>query len=221
MRFKNRVDAGQQLAARLAPEFKGRDDVRLFALPRGGAVLGAEAAKALGMPFDLIVTRKIGAPGNDEYALGALAETGEMVWNNSSERDSYAKEKLDKIIADEKKEAERRIKKYRDGRPLPDLTGKTAIIVDDGIATGATMNAAVLAAKHQQAKRIIVAVPHGAKDTIASMRAQGLGVVALIEPDWYGSVGGFYDEFGQVEDEEVLQLMNNYGPESHTDRRWI
>src|SRR3989338_2408685 len=211
MRFRDRVDAGQQLAARLASEFKGRDDVLLFALPRGGAVRGAEVSKALGRPFDLIVTRKIGAPGNDEYALGALAETGETVWNNPAERDSYAKAKIDKIVSDETKEAQRRIEKYRNSRPLPDMTGKTAVIVDDGIATGATMKAAVLAAKHQHAKQIIIAVPHGAKDTIAAMRADGIEVTALVEPDWYGSVGGFYEAFGQVEDEEVLQLMKKYG----------
>src|SRR3989338_7464665 len=181
MRFRDRVDAGQQLAARLASEFKGRDDVLLFALPRGGA------------------------------ALGALAETGETVWNNPAERDSYAKAKIDKIVSDETKEAQRRIEKYRNSRPLPDMTGKTAVIVDDGIATGATMKAAVLAAKHQHAKQIIIAVPHGAKDTIAAMRADGIEVTALVEPDWYGSVGGFYEAFGQVEDEEVLQLMKKYG----------
>ncbi len=211
MRFRDRVDAGQQLAARLALDLKGREDVLLFALPRGGAVLGAEVSKVLGIPFDLIVTRKIGAPGNDEYALGALAETGETVWNNPTERDSYAKKSIDKILEDETGEAARRIKKYRDSRPLPNMTGKTAVIVDDGIATGATMKAAILAAKRQRAKRIIVAVPHGAKDTIAAMRADGIQVTALVEPDRYGSVGGFYESFGQVEDEEVLQLMKKYG----------
>lgn len=219
MRFKDRADAGQKLAEGLQ-EYRGRDDVLLFALPRGGAVLGAEVSKVLGIPFDLIVTRKIGAPGNDEYALGALAETGEAVWNNPAERDSYAHAKIDKIVSDETKEARRRVTTYRRGRPLPDMTGKTAIIVDDGIATGATMKAAVLAAKHQHAARIIVAVPHGAKDTIAALRAdpsassgQGVEVIALLEPDWYGAVGSFYDEFGQVEDEEVLQLMKKYGPQ--------
>ncbi|HWQ99935.1 MAG TPA: phosphoribosyltransferase family protein [Candidatus Methylomirabilis sp.] len=211
MRFHDRGDAGQQLAVRLSEEFKGRDDVSLFALPRGGAVLGAEVAKTLGMPFDLIVTRKIGAPDNEEYALGALAETGEVTWNNPVERDAYPKKKLDAIITDETDEAKRRIAVYRGGRVLPDLEGKTAIIVDDGIATGATMKAAVLAAKHQHAKRIVVAVPHGAKDTIASLRQDGNEVVALAEPDWYGAVGSFYDEFEQVEDEEVLGLMKEYG----------
>lgn len=210
MRFKNRLDAGQKLARRLE-EFKERNDVKLFALPRGGAVLGAEVAEALGMRFDLIVTRKIGAPYNEEYALGALAETGELIWNDETERKAQPREKLEKIIEDEKAEAKRRIAKYRGGRPLPDLAGQTVILIDDGLATGATMRAAVAAARHQSAARIIVAVPHGAQDSLAAMRRDGIEVIALEEPSMYWAVGSFYDEFGQVEDEEVMRLMREHG----------
>jgi predicted phosphoribosyltransferase len=208
MVFDDRAHAGRELAKKLT-DYAGRDDVRLFALPRGGIVVGAEVAKALKIHLDLIVTRKIGAPENEEYALGALAETGEVVWNETDRRDDPA---VRRVIADEEKEAARRIKTYRDGRALPDLQGKTAVIIDDGVATGATMRAAVAAARHQQAKRVIIAVPHGAKDSLTVLRREADEVVALDEPEWYGSVGQFYQDFPQTEDAEVLDIMKQYGP---------
>jgi len=211
MRFHDRTDAGLKLAERLFMDFRGRNDIVLFALPRGGAVLGVEVAKKFGMPFDLIVTRKIGHPGNEEFAIGAMAETGETVWDEA-EKAGVDSRMLNSIVLKEKKEAKRRIQIYRGGRVLPDLTGKTAVIIDDGIATGATMRAAVLAAKHQNAKDIVVAVPHGAKDTLDLMRAEGTKVIALHEPDLYGAVGSFYDAFGQTTDDEVLKFMKQYGP---------
>jgi putative phosphoribosyl transferase len=210
MHFKDRRDAGQQLIPKLEG-FRGQSDVHLFALPRGGTVVGAEIAKAFDMPLDLIVTRKIGAPYNEEYALGALAETGETIWNDASERASQDQQKLETIIESEKQEAKRRIKTYRNNRPLLDLTEKTALIVDDGLATGATMRAAIAAAKHQHAKRIVVVVPHGAHDSLEALRNDGLEVIALHEPKSYSSVGQFYDRFGQTSDDEVIHLMNTYG----------
>lgn len=210
MKFKDRRDAGRKLAARLA-EFKGREDVRLFALPRGGAVIGAEISQALGLPLDLIVTRKIGAPENEEYALGAMAETGEIVWNEA-ERGAHDQDAVDRIVAKEHAEAERRAKTYRGGRPLPDLRGKTALIVDDGLATGYTMRAAVAAAKHQHADKILVAIPHGAHDSIKALRKDVDEVIALTEPRLYFSVGGQYGVFEQTEDEEVLSIMKTHGP---------
>ncbi len=210
MRFADRRDAGRKLAKRLA-EFKGRKDVMLFALPRGGAVVGAEIAAALGMPLDLIVTRKIGAPENEEYALGALAETGEIIWNEA-EREAHDRAAVERIVERERAEAKRRAETYRSGRPLPDLTGKTALIVDDGLATGYTMRAAIAAAKHQHADKIVIAVPHGAHDSIEALKKEADEVIALTAPRLYFAVGGQYNVFDQTEDDEVLALMKRYGP---------
>lgn len=209
MPFKDRVDAGRKLAERLAP-FRDRADVLLYALPRGGAVLGAEIAKVLEKPFDLFVTRKIGAPFDEEYAVGALAETGDIIWNED-ERSRFNEQALLSIVEQQKAEAKRRVDLYRRGRALPDMSGKTVIIVDDGVATGYTMRAAVAAAKRQHADNVIVAVPHGAKDSLEELRKEGAQVIALEEPAWYGAVGMFYRAFPQVEDEEVLALMKSYG----------
>jgi predicted phosphoribosyltransferase len=210
MVFEDRRDAGIKLAAALK-KFKGKKDVLLFALPRGGVVLGAEVAKALGLPFDVIVTRKIGASSNPEYAIGALSETGEIIWNEN-ERAVTDKKELNKIVKAEKAEAVRRIKKYRKGKVLPDMAGKTAVIIDDGVATGLTIRAAVAAAKAKKAKRVVIAVPHGARDSLMLLRREADEVVALDEPEWYGAVGQFYKSFPQTEDEEVLGLLKQYGP---------
>lgn len=208
MVYKNREHAGIMLAEKLK-DFSGRKDVLLFALPRGGVVVADEVAKVVKLPLDVIVTRKIGAPYNEEYAIGALAETGETVWNEA-ERKANDPKKVEEIVQAEKVEATRRIDAYRQGRPLPTFDGKTIIIIDDGIATGLTMKAAILAARHQNAGRIIVAVPHGAKDSVAELRGNGVEVIALEEPDWYGAVGHFYREFPQVEDKEVNLILSHY-----------
>ncbi len=210
MVFEDRRDAGKKLAAALE-KHRGDADVLLFALPRGGTVLGAEAAEALGLPFDVLVTRKIGAPSNPEYAIGALAETGEAVWNEA-EREATDKKALDKVVRHETGEAERRVKKYRQGRELPDMEGKTVIIVDDGVATGLTVRAAVASAKGKHAAKIIIAVPHGAKDSLDGLRREVDEVVALEEPESYGAVGEYYKDFPQVEDGEVIELLKKYGP---------
>lgn len=211
MVFIDRRDAGIQLAAALK-KFKGKKDVLLFALPRGGVVLGAEVAKGLGLPFDVIVTRKIGAPENPEYAIGALSETGEIIWNEA-ERAAHDPQVLEKIVREETAEAARRIKKYRQGRELPNMDGKTVIIVDDGVATGLTIRAAIAAAKAKKADRIVIAVPHGARDSLKLLRREADEVIALEEPSWYGAVGAFYRVFPQTEDEEVIELLKTYGPQ--------
>ncbi|MBU1034410.1 phosphoribosyltransferase [Patescibacteria group bacterium] len=211
MLYKNREEAGTKLAERLK-NFSGKTDVLLYALPRGGVVVADEVAKALGIPLDVIVTRKIGAPSNEEYAIGALAETGEVVWNEAEYKANDPK-KIEEIVEAEKKEAKRRIDVYRKGRPSPSFEGRTVIIIDDGIATGLTMKAAVLVARHQKAAKIIVAVPHGAKESIAELRQDGVEVVALEEPEWYGAVGQFYSDFPQVEDKEVNYILEKYAKE--------
>lgn len=174
-------------------------------------MVGAEIAKALDLTLDLIVTRKIGSPSNPEYAVGALAETGEIIWNES-ERKSTDEQALQRIVDEERAEAQRRAKLYRSGRPLVDLTGKIALIIDDGLATGYTMRAAIAAAKHQHADKIVIAVPHGAKDSLENLKSDVDEVVALERPEFYGSVGQYYNTFPQVEDAEVLSMMKSYGP---------
>lgn len=209
MIFRDRTHAGQELAHQLK-EYAGRENVLLFALPRGGVVVGAEIAKGLRLPLDVIVTRKIGAPLNEEYAIGALAETGEIIWNEA-ERAAAHPDAIAKIVEDEKQEAVRRIETYRQGRALPDFSGKTVILIDDGVATGLTIRAAVAAARHNHAKEIIIAVPHGAKDSIAVLRRDVNRVTCLFEPEWYGAVGQFYETFPQTNDEEVMARLKQYG----------
>ncbi|MBI4138576.1 phosphoribosyl transferase [Candidatus Uhrbacteria bacterium] len=208
MVFRDRAEAGKKLAGKLS-EFSGRSDVLLYALPRGGVAVGVEVAKALALPLDVIVTRKIGAPSNEEYAIGALAETGEIVWNEG-EKAANDPKRVERIVATERAEAARRVEAYRSGRALPSFHGKTVIIVDDGIATGLTMNAAVEAARHQGATRIIVSVPHGAKESLEELRRTGVEVIALSEPASYGAVGQFYSEFQQLEDSDVTRLLQPF-----------
>ena len=208
--FEDRREGGRELADKLKA-YAGRADVLLYALPRGGVVVGAEIADALKLPLDVIVTRKIGSPTNEEYAIGALSETGESMWNEA-EREAADQKRLKKIVEQEQKEAQRRIKVYRQGRTLPDFAGKTVVLIDDGIATGLTIRAAVAAAKHQHAAKIVIAVPHGAVETIAQTRREGDEVIALAEPEFYGSVGQFYRDFPQTSDDEVLKILKTYGP---------
>lgn len=206
MPCKDRRDAGRKLAPALKKELVGVPRVLLYALPRGGVVVGAEVAETLRLPLDVIVTRKIGAPGNEEFAIGALAETGETVWNER-EKAGHEPSAVAKIVKKETEEAKRRINAYRNGRRLPSFAGRTVVIIDDGIATGLTMRAAVMAARHQLADRIIVAVPHGARESIKTLRDEGVRVVALEEPVFYGAVGQYYDTFPQVEDADVIRLL--------------
>lgn len=203
--FRNRVEAGQELVEKLAA-YGGKKDVVILALPRGGVVVGAEVAKALEAPLDIVVPRKIGAPGNPEYAVGALTETGEAIFNED-ERQRVDSKWLEAEMVKEKKEAERRLKTYRGDRPSPDLTGKTVIIVDDGIATGLTMRAAISSVRARQPSKIIVAVPVAARDSVEMIKREVDEVVVLDLPFFFGAVGAFYELFPQVDDEEVIKLL--------------
>jgi len=210
--FHDRAHAGRDLAARLS-SYAGAQDVLLFALPRGGVVVGAEVAKALSLPLDVIITRKFGAPFNPEFAIGAMAETGEAIWNDA-ERDKVDAEEVRTIVDQERAEAKRRIHVYRADHPLPDMTGKTAIIVDDGVATGLTIRAAIAAARHQHAQRIVIAVPHGAKETMDLLRNEVDEVVDLEEPVFYAAVGQYYQQFPETHDAEVVSLLTLHGAHS-------
>ncbi|QQG45626.1 MAG: endolytic transglycosylase MltG [Candidatus Sungiibacteriota bacterium] len=209
MTFKNRKEAGEKLAEALLG-FKNAKNTLVLALPRGGVVVGYEISQALNLPLDIVVPRKIGAPSDPEYAIGAITESGEGIFNTRElagiDQDWFKKE-----VEKEKKEAERRLKLYRGNRPYSQLLGKIVIIVDDGVATGYTMRAALKSVRGQKPQKIIVAVPHGAKDSLEQLRKEADEVISLIEPEWYGAVGMFYEEFPQTTDKEVIQLLGGVG----------
>lgn len=207
MRFKNRTEAGQKLIPKLE-DYKGNPDAVIIALPRGGVVLGYELAKGLNLPLDLVVPRKIGAPENEEFAIGAIAEDGEAfldsrIINSYGIQDSYIQGAIEK----EKKEAARRLKVYREDLPPRDLKDKICIIVDDGIATGRTLRAAIATVKKEGAKRIVVAVPVSARDSLEKIQEEVNEVVCLHAPLFFGAVGKFYSEFPQNTDQEIIKLM--------------
>jgi putative phosphoribosyl transferase len=205
MVFQDRKEAGQALAARLG-QYAYQPDVILYALPRGGVLIAQEIADRFRLPLSVVITRKIGYPLQSEYAIGALAETGEVVWNED-ERRRFPLSLLEEEVEKERREIERRVDTYRGSVTLPDLKGKTAILVDDGIATGYTMRAAIRAMRHQGAKRIVVAVPHGAPESVRFIEKEAEEVIALHEPTLYRSVGSYYLEFPQVTDEEVMDVL--------------
>ena len=209
MTFKDRQDAGQQLAAKLS-KYKNKADVIVIGLPRGGVVTAAEVAKELKVPLDIIVPRKIGAPGNPEFAIGAITEDGEGIINQDTvAMYGIPQDYIDSTIAEEKKEAERRLKSYRGDRLPLKLEGKTVLLVDDGVATGSTMRAAVASAKAKKAKKVVVAIPVIAADTVSTIEAESDEVIYVDAPEWFGAVGRFYEEFDQTEDEEVIEILSN------------
>ncbi len=206
--FKDRKDAGKQLARKLEAYSDGNAIV--LALPRGGVVTGYEVAKALSAPLDIIVVRKIGHPFNPEYAVGATDENGVSLLNEE-EAELIDKKLLQAEVSKEQKEAARRSAAYRGGKAPPDITGKTAIIVDDGIATGLSMRLAVRIVKTRKPKRVIVAVPMAPFDAIQSLKEEGADDLISLEPPetFMGAVGAHYVQFDQVEDEEVIKLLRS------------
>jgi predicted phosphoribosyltransferase len=209
MIFRDRVDAGQKLTAVLG-RYRGVKGTIVIALPRGGVVVGAEVAKALDLPLDIVVPRKIGAPGNEEFAIGALTEAGEVVWNEEALALTHPTEEYKReTIAAEQQEAQRRLATYRGNRPPRNVKGKTVLLVDDGIATGATTRAAIRTLRAEGAQRIVLAVPVAAADSIAALRSEADEIVCLHAPQWFGAVGAFYDVFDQTTDEEVIALLRS------------
>jgi predicted phosphoribosyltransferase len=206
-RFRDRSDAGRQLAARLE-EYRDNAGTIVLALPRGGVPVGAEIARELGAPLDVFVVRKLGVPGHEELAMGALATGGARVLNREVvARIRISPEQLERVTVREREEVARRERLYRGDRPAPDLRGQIVIVVDDGLATGATMRAAVAALRQQDPERIVVAVPTGSADTCDDLRSHADEVVCLVTPDPFLAVGFWYDDFGQVSDDEVRSLL--------------
>ena len=209
MQFRNRVEAGQQLARRLT-KYANRPGVLVLALPRGGVPVGYEVAQALNAPLDVFVVRKLGVPGHEELAMGAIASGGVRVLNRSVvEGLQISDDVIDEVAARELRELERRERTYRDGRPVPDVQGRTVILVDDGIATGSTMKAAIEALRQLEAGRIVVATPTAALSTVREMRPDVDDFVAVMAPADFSGVGQWYEDFSQTTDEEVRELLAN------------
>lgn len=207
MTFYDRVEAGQKLASALK-KYRNQKDIIILALPRGGVVTGFEAARILNLPLDLVVPRKIGAPGNPEFAIGAITEKGEGIFNQEAiAAYGITKEYIDSEVEKERKEAERRLKLYRGKRAPLDLKDKTVILIDDGIATGMTIKAAIQSIKGRNPKKIVIAVPVAPEDTISELKVIVDEVICLYTPVFFGAVGAFYEIFNQTEDEEVIELM--------------
>jgi putative phosphoribosyl transferase len=206
-RFKDREDAGRRLAAELEA-YRGDSDVLVLALPRGGVPVGHEVAIALGAPLDVFLVRKLGVPGQEEFAMGAIASGGVRVLNESViEMLGVDERTIAAVAAEEERELERREREYRKGRRSLDLQGRTVILVDDGLATGATMKAAALALREMNPERIVVAVPVAAKETCDEFRGEVDEIVCAITPEPFHAVGLWYEDFTQTTDEEVKALL--------------
>jgi putative phosphoribosyl transferase len=203
--FKNRVDAGKQLASALKPVSK---DAIVLAIPRGGMVVGFEVAKALGVQLDVVITRKIDAPDNPEFAIGAVAEDGTAILDDSTVGMlQVSKGYISEAVERQKLEIKRRLLRYRGDVPYPSLENREVIVVDDGIATGSTLKAAIMSIRKKGARTIIVAVPVGPPDTVQKFSRLADRVVCLQMPEPFYAIGEFYDDFEQTEDEEVIKLL--------------
>lgn len=205
--FRNREDAGRQLAA-LLWRFSNEGHAVILALPRGGVPVAAEIAKTLGQPFDALLVRKLGVPGHEELAMGAIAGGGVRVLNQEMIAELQLRQaEVDAVIQRETAELDRREELYRTGRPAPVVAGQTVIVVDDGIATGSTMSAAIALLRHQQAGRIIVAVPVAPRDSVIRLRGEADEVVTVLEPEPFIAVSRWYEDFAQTSDEQVRALL--------------
>lgn len=206
-RFRDRRDAGRQLARQLIA-YAGRSDVLVLALPRGGVPVAYEVACALDAPLDAFLVRKLGVPGYEELGMGAVATGGVRVLNEEIVRSlGVSDQAIEKVAADERQELARRERLYRGDRPPLDVSGRTVILVDDGLATGATMRAAAEALRRQQPARIVAAVPTSSRDTSDALRAEADEVISAITPEPFFAVGHWYDDFTQTSDDEVRRLL--------------
>ncbi len=218
MKFKDRTEAGQVLARKLAA-YANHEDVVVLALPRGGVPVAFEIATALNVPLDVFLVRKLGVPGQSELAMGAIANGGVRVLNQDIVRSLRLSDAvIDKVAAQEQQELERRERLYRDDRPLPLLHERTVIIVDDGLATGATMRAAIEAIRQQQPARIVVAVPISSPETCRDLAVEVDEIICVETPQPFCSVGLWYEDFPQTTDEEVRALLKQAQTTPSTQR---
>jgi putative phosphoribosyl transferase len=205
--FHDRAEAGRLLAEKLMA-YANRQDIRVLALPRGGVPVAFEIAKALRAPLDVFLVRKLGVPGHEELAMGAIASGGIVVHNDEVIGNlDISSQEIDTVVAREQQELERREHLYRGDRPFPDLHGRTVILVDDGLATGATMRAAVAAVRQHQPAHSVIAVPIAAPDTCEALSTQVDEIICAMTPDPMYAVGLWYEHFDQTTDDEVRELL--------------
>jgi len=205
--FPNRAEAGRLLAEKLE-KYADRNDVIVLGLPRGGVPVAYEVAKSLRAPLDVFIVRKLGVPGFEELAAGAIASGGVRVLNEDVLRAlPNADEIIESVTAKETAELERREKSYRDDRPAPELRDRVVILVDDGLATGATMHAAVKALRQRDVAKIVVAVPVGPPDTCREFEDEADETICATAPEFFQAVGQYYEDFSQTSDEEVRDLL--------------
>jgi putative phosphoribosyl transferase len=208
MIFKDRKDAGRQLADNLA-HYRDKADVIVLGLPRGGVTVAHEISGTLHCPLDILIVRKIGFPGDPEFAVGAVSETGTVVFNESIVADyRVSRDYLEQETARQQVEIARRVALYRGGRGIPPLEGKTVIVADDGVATGATLKAAISTLKKERLARLVVALPVASQSAARELSAMADEWVCLHAPAGFMSVGQYYTDFAQIEDEEVVALLN-------------
>lgn len=207
-RYRDRLEAGQLLGGELADKLGKPNDVIVLALPRGGVPVGYEVARALDAPLDVFVVRKLGVPGHEELAMGAIASGGVRVLNREVLGMLPVMPKMiETVAAREQRELERRERSYRGSRPPLDVRQKAVIIVDDGLATGSTMRAAVAALRKMQPQSVLVAVPVAAPQTVDEFRNEGIDILCLRTPEPFQAVGLWYEDFSQTTDEEVQELL--------------
>jgi putative phosphoribosyl transferase len=205
--FEDRIDAGRKLAQVLS-HLRGRDVV-VLGIPRGGVVVANEVAKALGAPLDVVVTKKIEAPGEPEFALGAVTQEGDVIMDRAAAESLGASaEYLDEQIRLKREEVRDRMERLRADAPYPALEGKVVVIVDDGIATGSSVSAAVMSVRKRNPKEVLIAVPVAPADAVQSLADDGTKVVCLETPGAFLAIGEFYRDFGQVEDLEVKRILS-------------
>lgn len=219
MLYRDRREAGRYLAGQLTA-YAGRPEVVVLALPRGGVPVAYEVARALHAPLDVFLVRKLGLPGHEELAMGAIASGGVRVLNEDVVQAlGISEDDLATVVAQELQELKRRERAYRGNRPPPDVRGKTVLLIDDGLATGSTMRAAVAALRRQDPARIVVAVPVGAPETCAEFQEEADEAICAQTPDPFYAVGLWYRDFSQTTDEEVRELLERAAEEHASARR--
>jgi predicted phosphoribosyltransferase len=212
MLYRNRAEAGRKLAEYLL-RYKDLPNVLVLALPRGGVPVAYSVARALRVPLDILVVRKLGVPGHEEMALGAIATGGVRVLNDDIIRQyNFSEDVIEQVTRREAKELERRERLYRNGRPPPQVRDQTIILVDDGLATGSSMRVAIRALRHMQPAKIIAAVPVGAAETCDEIRDDADEVVCAARPEPFLAVGHWYGDFSQTSDDEVRELLRRAAP---------
>lgn len=211
MIFRDRVEAGRRLAGELG-EFRGDPNTMVLAIPRGGVVVGAEVARALGLPLDLWIARKLGAPFNPELAIGAISPTGEIYLDKDLVQIIHVSANyLETITRREQAEAQRRAESFRAGAPPLEVRDRTVLLVDDGVATGATVQVAIKGLHKSGVRQLVLAVPVIAPDTLLKLKDQVDQLVVLHVPEEFPSVSAFYQRFPQVDDSEVIDYMRQFG----------